>query len=148
MPVSLASRLRGSLFGVAVTDALGGPVEFCRRGSFEPVKTFRYNANFDLPPGTWTDDSSMTLCLAQSLVDNKGEFNVADQITKYLKWFNEGYMSAIGRCFDIGNATRTALAIWNDYLAMPNGLMRGQAAIDSALKHKVRRSILMLNSYG
>jgi ADP-ribosyl-[dinitrogen reductase] hydrolase len=48
---SIQSRIKGSIFGVAVSDALGGPVEFMPRGSFPEVTDFRYNGNFDVPPG-------------------------------------------------------------------------------------------------
>ncbi|KAL8829197.1 MAG: hypothetical protein Q9191_002148 [Dirinaria sp. TL-2023a] len=137
-PTSLPARIRGSIFGVAVTDALGGPVEFSKRGSFPPVTDFKYNSNFDLAPGTWTDDTSLTLCLAQSLVDTGGVFNAEDQIKKYIRWYDQGYMSANGECFDIGNATRIALETWKEHLENPGGLMRGQAAIDASLKHKVQ----------
>lgn len=139
--ISTYSRIRGSLYGVAVVDALGGPVEFRQRGTFPPVNSFRYNNNFDLAPGTWTDDTSMTLCLAQSLVDTKGEFVVQDQVRKYIKWYQEGYMSAIGRCFDIGNATRQALGIWKKTLDKmpdfdpldPEGHTQGQGQINASL---------------
>lgn len=136
-PPSLESRICGSLYGVAVADALGGPVEFCRRGSFRPVTSFRYNANFDLPPGTWTDDTSMTLCLAQSLVDTGATFDPQDQVKKYIRWHKQGYMSAIGRCFDIGNATSVALRTWKEYIDQGHEFTGGQAAIDSSLKRKV-----------
>ena len=83
-PVSNASRIRGSLYGVAICDALGAPVEFSFRGTFDRVTDFLYNGNFNLPPGCWTDDTTMTLCLAQSLVEGKGLFNAKDQVQKYL----------------------------------------------------------------
>ena len=111
---STPSRIRGSLYGTAVVDALGGPVEFHRRGTFVPVTSYRFNANFGLKPGTWTDDTSTTLCLAQSLVDTGGRFDVHDQIRKYVNWYQDGYMSATGKCFDIGNATRQSLDIWTE----------------------------------
>lgn len=57
----------------------------------------------------------MTLCLAQSLVDTDGVFVAQDQIKKYVAWYEDGYMSATGKCFDIGMATRTALTIWRDF---------------------------------
>ena len=66
-------------------------MEFHKRGSFPPVTGYRHNENFDLEPGTFTDDTSLTLCLAQSLVD-KG-FDVRDQVSKYLSWCEHGYMS-------------------------------------------------------
>ncbi|KAL8868713.1 MAG: hypothetical protein Q9174_004806 [Haloplaca sp. 1 TL-2023] len=140
-PISNASRIRGSLYGVAICDALGGPVEFCFRGTFDRVTDFRHNDNFNLPPGCWTDDTSMTLCLAQSLVDGKGLFDAKDQVQKYMAWYETGYMSSIGRCFDIGNATRTALSTWRKQLENDAGaesMQVGQNAIDRTLKRKVQ----------
>ena len=144
--ISTSSRIRGSLYGVAVADALGGPVEFHRRGSFRPVIGYRYNSNFDLAPGTWTDDTSMTLCLAQSLVEKDGKFVVHDQVGKYVKWKDHGYMSATGRCFDIGNATRQALGIWkvsadSDQDGGAAETERYQGLVNQSLNRKVRSSI-------
>ncbi|KAI4252402.1 MAG: hypothetical protein LQ352_004312 [Teloschistes flavicans] len=140
-PPSTASRIRGSFYGVAICDALGGPVEFCQRGTFPPVTDLLYNANFDLPPGCWTDDTSMTLCLAQSLVDKKGGFDPRDQVEKYVRWYKDGYMSSVGRCFDIGNATSSALSIWSGHLVrspVAEAVSRGQESIDKGLKKKVQ----------
>lgn len=61
-----------------------------------------------LEPGEWTDDTSMALCLSESLLQANG-FDPADQMKWYLKWFREGYLSSKDHCFDIGNATRDAL---------------------------------------
>ena len=139
----LISRIRGSLFGVAVADALGGPVEFHRRGTFPHVTAFKHNSNFDLAPGTWTDDTSMTLCLAQSLVDKKGVFSAEDQVKNYVKWYDHGYMSATGRCFDIGNATRIALGTWKKYINNSGEFEQGQAAINKSLNRQVRDQSLL-----
>ena len=64
---------------------------------------------FNLKPGEWTDDTSMALCLASSLVD-LGRFDAEDQMRRYLRWKDEGYWSSNGICFDIGITTRTALS--------------------------------------
>ncbi len=64
---------------------------------------------FGLEPGQWTDDTSMALCLGESLVECGG-FEPRDQLERYVRWWREGYMSSTGRCFDIGAATRAALA--------------------------------------
>lgn len=141
-PISTSSRVRGSLYGVAIVDALGGPVEFRRRGTFPLVTGFRYNSNFDLAPGTWTDDTSMTLCLAQSLVETEGKFVIHDQIRKYVQWKEDGYMSANGKCFDIGNATREALGIWKESTessktATTVELKYYQGIVDQVLNHEV-----------
>jgi ADP-ribosyl-[dinitrogen reductase] hydrolase len=63
---------------------------------------------FNLTPGQWTDDTSMALCLAESLIKCPG-FDPYDQMDRYLKWYREGYLSSTGRCFDIGNTIRSAL---------------------------------------
>jgi ADP-ribosyl-[dinitrogen reductase] hydrolase len=64
---------------------------------------------FALEPGQWTDDTSMALCLAESLVECRG-FDELDQMKRYVRWWQEGHLSSTGRCFDIGNATRGALS--------------------------------------
>lgn len=101
------NRYQGCLLGLAVGDAVGTTVEFKPRGSFPPVRGMTGGGPFDLEPGQWTDDTSMALCLAASLVET-GTFDPEDQMRRYLRWYDEGYMSSTGRCFDIGNTTRTA----------------------------------------
>lgn len=103
-----AERYRGCLLGLAAGDALGATVEFKPRGSFEPMTDIVGGGPHSLNAGEWTDDTSMALCLAASLVEKRG-FDLADQLRKYVRWYREGYMSANGVCFDIGNATRQAL---------------------------------------
>jgi ADP-ribosyl-[dinitrogen reductase] hydrolase len=97
-------RFRGCLLGLACGDAVGTTVEFKRRGTFPPVTDMVGGGPFDLKRGQWTDDTSMALCLAQSLVEKQG-FDAHDQMTKYVRWMDEGYMSSNGRCFDIGQTT-------------------------------------------
>ncbi|KAH1488149.1 hypothetical protein LV164_006341 [Aspergillus fumigatus] len=142
---AVQSRIKGSIFGVAVVDALGGPVEFQPRGSFIPVTHFIHNDTFDVPPGTWTDDTSMTLCLARSLIASKGNFIPQAAIRNYVKWHENGYLSATDECFDIGSRTRQALMIWRRYFDRsphirendPNGHEGGQPEIDRALKREM-----------
>lgn len=101
-------RARGALVGLAVGDAVGTTVEFKSPGSFLPVTDMVGGGPFRLEPGQWTDDTSMALCLAASLVE-MGGCDPADQLTRYLRWRDEGYMSSNGRCFDIGNTVSAAL---------------------------------------
>ncbi len=101
-------RHLGCLLGLAVGDALGTTLEFKRPGTFKPIKDMAGGGPFNLKPGEWTDDTSMALCLAESLIKCKG-FDPADQMNRYLKWYREGYLSSNGRCFDIGNTVREAL---------------------------------------
>jgi ADP-ribosyl-[dinitrogen reductase] hydrolase len=101
----LSDRYRGSLLGLACGDAVGTTVEFMRRGSFAPVTDMVGGGPFQLLPGQWTDDTSMALCLAESLLRKNG-FDAADQMGRYLNWWKWGYLSATGECFDIGTTVR------------------------------------------
>ncbi|HEY9671306.1 MAG TPA: ADP-ribosylglycohydrolase family protein [Waterburya sp.] len=101
-------RYRGSLLGLAVGDALGAPLEFRPPGSFTPIDDMVGGGSFDVMPGQWTDDTSMALCLADSLIEQK-DFDPVNQLQKYVRWLREGYLSSIDECFDIGNTTLEAL---------------------------------------
>lgn len=94
--LDLASRIRGSFIGLAVCDALGGSVEFKKRGSYPKHTEITYNETFDLAAGSWTDDTSTALCLAESLQEHKGEVHIGDQVEKYIAWWKEGYTSVNG----------------------------------------------------
>ena len=107
-PQAVLNRYQGCLLGLAVGDALGTTLEFKPPASFEPIEDMVGGGPFGLAPGEWTDDTSMALCLAESLIEKRG-FDPADQMQKYLRWYKEGHMSPTGECFDIGNATRAAL---------------------------------------
>ena len=102
-------RFRGCLLGLATGDALGTTLEFKPPGTFEPIDDMVGGGPFHLQPGQWTDDTSMALCLAQSLIECDG-FDAADQMRRYLRWADDGYLSSSGRCFDIGNTVSNALA--------------------------------------
>lgn len=104
----LLDKAKGMLIGLAVGDAVGTSVEFKPRGSFPPVTDMTGGGPFNLSKGQWTDDTSMALCLATSLIELK-KFDPADQIERYSRWRNEGYMSSTGECFDIGNTVQDAL---------------------------------------
>ena len=84
------------------------------------------------------------LCLAQSLVDTDGKFVIHDQIRKYVNWYQDGYMSAMGKCFDIGNATRQSLDIWRESTRKAGNisaleLRHYQNMVDRALTHEARQ---------
>ena len=105
---TLRNKYRGCLLGLAAGDALGTTLEFKSPGSFLPLTDMVGGGPFRLDPGYWTDDTSMALCLAESLIKTR-QFDAKDQIERYLRWYRQGHWSSTGRCFDIGNTTRTTL---------------------------------------
>ena len=113
MTVSLQDRFRGSLLGLACGDAVGTAVEFRPRGSFPRVQEMTGGGPYRLKPGEWTDDTSMALCLAASLVEEEA-FDPQDQMDRYVRWWKEGYFSSTGKHFDIGNTVRQALERYMD----------------------------------
>jgi ADP-ribosyl-[dinitrogen reductase] hydrolase len=106
--MDILSRYRGSLLGLAVGDALGTTLEFSPPGTFTPIDDLIGGGPFNLKPGQWTDDTSMALCLAASLIERHG-FDPIDQLERYVRWWREDYLSSTGTCFDIGSTVRSAL---------------------------------------
>jgi len=101
-------RYRGCLLGLAAGDALGTTLEFEQPGSFEPLTDMIGGGPFALLPGQWTDDTSLALCLAESLV-TKRDFDPIHQLELYVRWHRHGHLSSTGACFDIGGTTWEAL---------------------------------------
>lgn len=109
MQPAYLERCAGSLVGLACGDAVGTTVEFRSRGTFEPLTDMVGGGPFGLAPGQWTDDTSMALCLAESLLA-VGGFDAADQMRRYVDWWRRGHLSSTGECFDIGMTVSSALA--------------------------------------
>lgn len=97
-----------TLLGLAVGDALRAAVEFQEPGTFRPVRDMIGGGPHLLKPGEWTDDTSMVLCLAESLIECGG-FDPVDQMKRYLSWYHHGHLSSTGACFDIGGTVEQAL---------------------------------------
>jgi len=102
-------RFLGCLLGLAAGDALGTTLEFKPPGSFTPISDMVGGGPFELEAGQWTDDTSMALCLAESLIET-GRFDPGDQMKRYTQWREEGHLSCTGHCFDIGNTVANALS--------------------------------------
>ena len=104
----LQERYIGALLGLACGDAVGTANEFSHRGSFAPLTDMVGGGPFNLKAGQWTDDTSMALCLAESLIAKKS-FDPKDQMARYANWWQWGYLSSTGSCFDIGMTVQAAL---------------------------------------
>ncbi len=99
----------GCLAGLAVGDALGTTLEFKAPETFAPIHDMTGGGPFHLKAGQWTDDTSMALCLADSLL-TCGGMDLRDQAAQYVRWWQEGHLSSTGTCFDIGNTVSTSLS--------------------------------------
>jgi len=108
MPVKF-ENVKNCFLGLAVGDALGVPVEFRDRSFFKdhPVKEMLGYGTWNQPPGTWSDDSSLAFCLAESLVNG---YHPEDIGKKFVEWYSNGYWGARHKLFDIGGTTRVSLA--------------------------------------
>ena len=112
--VTTRDRFRGCLLGLAAGDALGTTLEFKRPCTFKPIHDMIGGGPFGLKPGQWTDDTSMALCLGQSLIEC-GRFDPKDQMRRYVLWWHDGYLSSTeGPAFDIGNTVADALSYFLD----------------------------------
>jgi ADP-ribosylglycohydrolase len=105
----LRERFVGALVGLAVGDAVAAATQFKRPGRFAPVGDLLGGGPFDLPRGGWSDDTAMALCLAESLLECSG-FDARDQVERYTRWQQQGYLSATDQCVGITAATARALA--------------------------------------
>ena len=103
------NKVVAALLGVAIGDAVGVPFEFSSRAIMktDPAKGMVGYGTYNLPKGTWSDDSSLTFCLAESLIQG---YDLKDISENFIKWKNEAYWSARGRVFDIGMTTSKAIS--------------------------------------
>lgn len=125
----MLDRAKGCFIGLAIGDALGASVEFSDRGTFEPVTDYRDGGPFSLKAGQWTDDTSQALCLAESILSNKG-FSQGDFLNRMVNWKQYGYNSSTGECFDIGIGTAHALQSYSSTgLVPPNQSSGGNGNI-------------------
>ncbi|RAI80664.1 ADP-ribosylglycohydrolase family protein [Macrococcoides goetzii] len=100
----MINQLKGMIYGFIVGDALGVPVEFKPRGTFEVNDMIGYGT-YDLPPGTWSDDSSLLLCTIEHMNENS---TLDDLMQKFADFDYRNYMTPFGETFDIGITTHEA----------------------------------------
>jgi ADP-ribosylglycohydrolase len=127
--MEMVERYRGAILGMALGDALGMPVEFPDPNPTESVREILPAPHRGVAAGTWTDDTSMALCLAESLIE-RGGMDAADQLQRYLRWYREGHLSAEEECFGIGPTVRAELerlegGVATDLIGDPEAITNG-----------------------
>ena len=105
------SIIKDSLYGFAIGDAIGVPIEFEKRTDLmaQPVTSMLGYGSYDVPKGTWSDDTSMTLATIDSLIVNHGKLNYNDIADKFCNWVNNADYTATNDVFDIRITTKYAL---------------------------------------
>ena len=148
--MELIERYRGSVLGMALGDALGMPVEFPDPNPDEPVRELLPAPHRGVPAGTWTDDTSMALCLAESLLEEESMV-AGDQLRRYLMWYREGRLSAESTCFGIGPTVRAELERFEktgdaeaagDLKAQTNGALMRVAPVPLAFRRYPERAVV------
>ena len=131
--ITKRDRIIGGIMGVVVGDALGLPVQFMSRNDVrrEPVEGMIGHGTFNLPPGSWSDDSSLTLCLAESLTQ-KG-YSPPDIRDKFIGWLTKGYMTPYGYAYDMGGTTMMAIRQIQKYADIRQGPSREEDNGNGAL---------------
>jgi ADP-ribosyl-[dinitrogen reductase] hydrolase len=109
--VAARDRAVGAMVGLAVGDALGTTLEFCARDARPPLIDMVGGGPFQLGRGQWTDDTAMSLSLADCL-DHDRDFSEQELLSRFVNWWELGINSCTGTCFDIGITTRAALMHW------------------------------------
>lgn len=125
------NALRGMMMGLAVGDALGASVEFMEKDHFPLVTGYRAGGPHNLKAGYWTDDTSMALCTTVSLIQ-RNKMDLDHQMQLYLRWYEHGYLSSTGVCFDIGNQTRLAIMLYKNGMPFHKALSELESSSSNA----------------
>jgi len=146
----IRDRYRGAMLGLAIGDAVGTTLEFQPPGTFNPITDMVGGGPFNLEPGQWTDDTSMALCLGESLIECGG-FDPKDQMDRYMRWWHEGYLSSTDIAVDIGCTVSAALfkyadtghpfAGFTDPNSAGNGSLMRLAPIPMAFRSNLARAL-------
>lgn len=104
----LRDSVYDGIYGLCIGDAIGVPAEFKSREELKksPVTDMCGYGTHYQKPGTWSDDTSLTLCLLDSL--SKG-IDYVDIMEKFRSWAELGEYTPYGKVFDIGMATDEAI---------------------------------------
>ena len=108
MTNDIQDKILGGLWGAITGDALGVPVEFMSREQVRrnPITGMRGYGTFNLPPGSWSDDSSLLICTVESLIDG---FDTDSMGELFIRWLTEGYWTPWGNTFDVGASTMSSI---------------------------------------
>lgn len=113
-------KLKDAVIGLAIGDAMGVPLEFKSRKSLQanPTTEMKGYGSHNVPKGTWSDDTSMTLALIDA-INKTGKIVPKDIVDNFVKWVENGEFTAGGKAFDVGNTCLRAIVKYRGCLAKP-----------------------------
>lgn len=103
----MMNKIYDGIMGLVVGDALGVPVEFKKRDTYKVTDMTGYGT-YNQPPGTWSDDSSLTLATLDSMVKT-GKIDPTDIMMNFFYWLDDGKFTPYGEVFDVGGGTKRAI---------------------------------------
>ena len=130
MKVIKMSKIVDSVIGLAIGDAMGVPLEFSIRKKLieHPVTSMLGYGSHDVPAGSWSDDTTMTICEIESFNKNN-KFDYDDIMKNYIKWVMNGEFTPSGELFDIGRTCLKAIRKYDEGNTIP--IECGSKSIDS-----------------
>lgn len=116
----MIDKMKSVILGHAVADALGVPVEFRYRSEVDksPVTGMMGYGTYPYPAGSWSDDTSMSLCTLDSLAN--GSIDYTDIMNNFIKWLNENEYTPTGQTFDVGRTCRKSIMLYSQTKDMEN----------------------------
>ncbi|MGM0446191.1 MAG: ADP-ribosylglycohydrolase family protein [Bacillota bacterium] len=139
----MEDKFKGALMGLIVGDALGAPFEGMKKNNIEFDNKMESGGVNNIRAGQWTDDSSMALCLAESLI--KDGFDLESQMDRYVKWFENGYLSSKKKSFGIGSNTSLAITDFIEKNELPP--QRENAAGNGSIMRLAPIPMYYINNY-
>jgi len=108
---------KNGIIGFAIGDAMGVPNEFCLREKLikNPVTEMTGFGSHDVPKGSWSDDTSLTLATMDSIISTKN-IDTEDMASKFLEWLKESKYTPTNNVFDVGGTTFKSLARFEAHL--------------------------------
>lgn len=106
-------RMKGMIYGLVVGDCLGSCIEFSGKNDHDYITEYQDGGPYNLRAGDWTDDTSMTLAIMDSIISCDGEINGNDIMNRFCDWRYKGKYSSNGKCLDIGIANARTLQYYN-----------------------------------
>ncbi|MDZ7671941.1 MAG: ADP-ribosylglycohydrolase family protein [Halanaerobiales bacterium] len=139
----MEDKFKGALMGLIVGDALGAPFEGMKSKNIKFDNKMESGGPHNIRAGQWTDDSSMALCLAESLI--KDGFDLESQMNRYVKWFENGYLSSKKKSFGIGSNTSLAITDFIQKNELPP--QREKAAGNGSIMRLAPIPMYYINNY-